>query len=126
MKAWRRIVLPVLALVAAGCGGDPDLSPPPSQADAKQVLTQALDAWKGGGAAEALVAGQPPLRMLEPEWTAGSKLLDYQIADAGAPTGNSFNLRTKLTIQRPMAKGKETLNVVYIVTTGQPLSIVRE
>ena len=109
----------------AGCGSAPP-PPPPSPQEATAVLTSFLDAWKSGAKTEELATRTPPIRGIDPEWALSSKLLEYKIEESGNAFGNSYNVRTKLKVQRPSSKQKQNLHVIYTVSTGDPITIVRE
>jgi hypothetical protein len=123
----------LLAVVCAGwlTGCQPyDPVPPPAPADAQAALKDFLEAWKAGGTSQELTSRTPPVRGMEPEWTANAKLLEYTIDPDGNAFGNSHTLRTKLKLQRPGSRQTQQLHVQYIISTpvteGDPVTIVRE
>lgn len=128
-RSARRRWLPTAAALAclgwAGCSSATP-APPPSPAEARHLLSQFLEAWQEGQTPQTLAQRQPPIQGREPEWTAGAQLIEYAIEEEGAPFGNSFLVRARLTLQHPGARRPETLNVLYAVTAGDPIWIVRE
>lgn len=123
-SAWCAVI-GLLTWGIAGCGSAPP-PPPPTPQEATAVLTSFLDAWKAGGQCEELAARTPPIRGIDPEWAMSAKLLEYTIEDSGNAFGNSYNVRTKLKVQRPGSKQKQNLHVIYTVSTGDPMTVVRE
>jgi hypothetical protein len=122
---WRGLVVVVLVLAEMGCGGA-GASTPPSPGEAQQALRDFLDTWQRGGTSQQLTDRQPAIQGREPEWAAGSRLMEYTIAETGPSLGNSCFLHARLTIQRRAARQTETLNVLYTITSGNPIWIVRE
>ena len=113
--------LPLVAVLAAGCGSgslppaaDPDL--------ARQTLTTALDAWKAGETAESLAARQPPLFFNDLK--ADHALLAYTIADGHEVYGQSVRLSATLTLKLPGGATKER-KVVYLIDTAPALVVVQ-
>ncbi|MEZ6068627.1 MAG: hypothetical protein R3B90_23595 [Planctomycetaceae bacterium] len=118
-------LLATACAVLIGCGQAPP-PPPPSPDFAAKALTDFLETWKADGSAEDLSRRTPPIRGVEPEWDAGTKLIDYEIEESGNTFGNSYSVRTRLKVRRVNARRDQLLQIIYIVSAGDPLTIVRE
>lgn len=109
-------------IVWSGCSQ----SPPPAAdpAAARQHLSSALDAWKGGSQPADLSSKTPPVHVLDRDWTAGSKVTEYSLEE-GRPLGAGIQYPVSLTLQD--ANGKTAKKrVVYVVNTGDVVSIARQ
>jgi len=114
-----------IGLWCLGCG--PIAPPAPLEtADARQVLDEMLAAWKRGATSASLAERQPPVDVREPDWSAGAQLIDFRIAPDATFVGNSCNLPARITIRRSSADRPESFDVKYVVSSGEPVSIVRE
>jgi hypothetical protein len=126
MKALfvRRCLWAFLALVLAlGCGRG---LPSPASADkGEEAIRTALEAWKQGETPEALQRRSPPLWVNEPEWTAGNRLLAYDLADKVEPFGRQLRCTVKLALQDKGGKTYEK-RIGYQIDTNPNLVIVRE
>lgn len=112
-------------LVSAGCGGGTPSAAPLDAPQARDVLQTALEAWKGGGTIESLQSREPPIHVLDVDWSKGSKLVQYRVGGEGTPADGNLVLPVELTIQD--ASGKETkLPVKYLVTTSPSLTVMRD
>ena len=74
MRRGSAIFVTLLVLVS-GCGK-------PELARAEQVVTTALEAWKGGGTPRQLT--DQAIAIADPDWAAGYRLLGYQVRNASA------------------------------------------
>ncbi|HEY8505851.1 MAG TPA: hypothetical protein VIL46_14800 [Gemmataceae bacterium] len=101
----------VLLILAPGCGGKPDLD------RAEQVVRTALDAWKGGGKPEQL-NGQG-IQIAEPDWSAGYRLLDYELKNASAQPQQGPRVVVVLHLQDRAGK-KVSSEVAYEVIFKDP------
>lgn len=99
-----------------GCGGGGAASPTAPSA-AKNLLTQALDAWKAGKPKDSLTRGSPSILMNDSDWERRSKLTDYKLEGDGEPLGASVKWNVPLTLS---VKGK-TLErqAVYAVNVSE-------
>jgi len=77
----RTFAVPFGCLVAllSGCGKSVVPDEPVDPSKAKEVLTAALDAWKGGEAYGALASRSPPVVFAEPLWEGGAKLVGFEL-----------------------------------------------
>ena len=112
--AWK------LAFVVGvcGCGGGPDLN----KADA--AVQTALTAWKSKSTPEALAA-EHAIDILEPDWRAGYRLVDFEMKQASAQPQQGPRVVAKLTLQRPTGK-QITKEVAYEVLFKERTSIGRD
>jgi len=123
-KPLRPALVAVAAgLVILGCGRQT----PPQPADparAREALKAALDAWQKGEPAEALHDRRPPVRVIDPEWRSGRRLVGYRLQD-DQPLGG--DLRCQLLLSLKDANGKAVQKkAVYSVGTSPALTVVRE
>lgn len=89
--------------------------------DARAALESALGAWKKGGKPSALATADPPILVVDSEWTNGRTLEDFRIlGEEPSETDRRFNVAMRLKGQPKEAE------VQYIVLGGQPLSVFRE
>jgi hypothetical protein len=112
----------LLLAVAAGCGQrvPPDADPEV----ARTSLQTALDAWKGGDRPEALHGRSPPIYLNDPQWHAGSRLLDYQI-DPGSEVRRGRGVRFSVVLSLEGKQGKKAQRkVVYQIDTSPSIVIV--
>jgi hypothetical protein len=69
-------VFAVLLVLVSGCGSKVDLN------RAEKVVRTALEAWKGGGNPKQLA--DQGIEIVEPDWKAGYRLLNYELKNASA------------------------------------------
>jgi hypothetical protein len=75
MRRGGAVVIGVLVLLS-GCGPKAEL------ARAEDAVRTALEAWKGGGTPRQLT--DRAIAIADPDWTAGYRLLDFQVKGASA------------------------------------------
>jgi hypothetical protein len=122
----RAFAVPVCCLVAlvSGCGKTVAPDEPVDPAKAKEVLTAALDAWKGGAAYGALESRSPPVVFAEPLWEGGATLNSYELGTVEL-TGRQGRCTVKLSLTTKDGKPMER-RVGYLIDTAPRAVIVRE
>lgn len=115
-----------LALALAALIGCADPLPPPAEPDgARQALTTALDTWQSGEPPDALASREPPLRILDRDWSGGSTLIGYKLKGDGHPLGPNVQQTVTLNLKTPRGKAlKKTVN--YVIGSGDPPVIARQ
>jgi hypothetical protein len=83
-----------------------------------------LETWKRGGTVEELKSGSPPVTARDPDWSAGSKLTNYEIAEGDARAGVDLVLTVKLALVRPDGNTQEK-KVNYTVGIGSSTVVFR-
>lgn len=118
MLGW--LTLSVSAL--PGCGASPRYAPP--EGAARAALEAALSAWKGG--AKAGLVKNPPaplarVQAVDSDWSAGRKLVAYEIV--GQTDGGEGPVRfdVKLTLRNQKPK-----SVAYFVVGRDPVWVFRD
>ena len=106
-------------LALAGCGG-PTPVPETDAAKGREALKTVLDKWKNGGAVDEL----KPTVVREPDWQAGCKLKNFEIAADDRRTGADLLVSVKLQLTRPDGQPVEK-KVNYAVGVGPPTVVVR-
>lgn len=123
MRRHSRLLLLVCLLLTTGCRrGSPPV--PVDPATARAALDEALSSWKKGEGFEPLARRTPPLRVLDREWRAGERLLDYQLTD-DETVGAELRCRVRLSLQGHDGSPIEK-EAVYSIGTGPALTISRE
>lgn len=124
--AQRRLglVAVFVSMALAGCGGAKKVVPL-EPAKARDALKTALDEWKAGKAAESLQQLSPPVHIADGDWVNGAKLQDYAILSEGEAAHNKLNVPVRLTLQ-PSSGAKTEKTVIYFVSTGPSIAIVRD
>jgi hypothetical protein len=117
------ILITGLLVCASGCGGT---SPPqPADADqARDALRATLDTWQKGETPPALQQRKPAIRAVDYEWTAGHRLLRYEMGNA-EPIGGSLRYHVWLTIQEQHGRSVRK-QAVYSIDTSPVLTVHRE
>jgi hypothetical protein len=112
-----------VALFQAGCGENLPSNSDPAQARA--LVTQALDSWKSGREPASLVSSSPPLRVNDREWGDGYLLERYELKGESQRLG--LNIQQAVALQLRSKKGKAVKKTVnYIVSTGSQPMLWRE
>jgi hypothetical protein len=112
-----------LTLVAQlGCGRPDPAARMSDSAKAREVLVQALDGWKKGETLQAFQGANPAITVVERQWQAGAKLLDYEIAGDGQPVG--FDIQFTVTLKTQEGK-RSSEKATYIVSTNPKLVVIR-
>jgi hypothetical protein len=114
----------VLAVV--GCGDSGTVTPADPDR-ARDVLTKVLDSWKSGAAHVAPSQGNPPIRVADEDWIAGTKLVDFQLGARGDSLQMGEAVQLPVTLTTADARGKTAKRVIhYRVTTEPRASVIRE
>ena len=104
---------------SAGCGFGQ--TPAVNESIAHDSLITFLDAWSGGETPDDL---QPNIIGKDPAWTAGEKLVSYEIVDEKT-TGTSLHISAKLTLENSNGE-KKTPMATYIVGTSPVVTVFRD
>src|SRR5438045_8272363 len=94
------------ALVTAavvGCSSGPVHAPVQAE-KARETLRTALESWKKGDRADALQAAAPPIYVIDADWPAGAKLLEYRLTGDGDEKDAHLFCPVTLTVQEPGRK----------------------
>lgn len=122
----RRLIAIATAVLPLLVGCSKDITVPPPDGDrARSALEDALRAWQSGESYESLTTRDPPIYVADSDWSAGAKLLNFEIEPSSDALGGDLRCKVKLTLQAtapaPMAKV-----AVYSVATNPKLTVVRE
>jgi hypothetical protein len=123
LRIPRFAVVGALLFACSACSST--LPPPSTPAEARPLLERALDAWKDGDKPDALQSGTPPIRILEPDWSAGWSLVDYKLLGNGNPLGLRMQYIVELDLKDPRGKARKK-TMTYLVSTGSMPMISRE
>ncbi|MBI1325066.1 hypothetical protein GC170_18025 [bacterium] len=121
-KASHWLIAAVFLTLASGCAcGGSRVSDP---AQAEEILSTALEAWKSGTSSEDLASGNPAIVVYDPDWKAGTSLVTFEPQPARL-AGNNVTLPVRLTLKT--GKGRKVQRTaVYAITTNPVNMIVRE
>ena len=114
----------VIALVGAGCGGEPKPLPPATTPEASRAaLIAAFDAWKQGATYDQLSTQSPPVYLQDDDFTRGRRLIAYEIEGEPKMIGIGMSYVVVLTF----ADGpKPNRRLAYRVVTDPHTSVSRE
>lgn len=110
-------------VLLAGCGG---AYPPADPSRGEEAVKTAFEGWKKGETPEALRQGSPAIYLNEPEFTAGNKLLSFEIVEPLTPTGRQLRCTMKLSLQGAKSGAKYEKSIGYQVDTDPAFVIARE
>ncbi len=85
------LVPTILILLLPGCGKKADLG------RAEQAVRASLEVWKGGGKPNQL--GEKAIDIVEPDWLAGYKLVDFQVKNASTQPQQGPRVVVVLSLQ---------------------------
>jgi hypothetical protein len=109
-------------LLAAGCSG-PAPPPTPDKGEALAALRTALEAWQRGDKPDAHKNRQPPIQVIDPSWSQGTKLARFEIeADQAGPSGFDLGCPVKLWL----GDKKDPLRVKYTIATTPAVVVARD
>jgi hypothetical protein len=113
-----RIICAAL-LLCAGCGV--------SRAkldEARSSVQEGLEAWKKGGKPADLMALARPIEFHEGLWSAGAKLLSYEMGQAAYHDREKvIRCEARLTVREPSGRQK-TESVIYDVKLESPVKVI--
>ncbi|WZO99269.1 hypothetical protein EP7_000868 [Isosphaeraceae bacterium EP7] len=114
----------LMAALAAGCSGDAGSAAGKyDSARAREVLTVALDAWKGGTARD-LTRLRPPIRFVDDDHKAGFRLERHQLAEPDQPIQPYASVPVDLTL-RDASGASIRRRVSYQIGLEPGLSVLR-
>jgi hypothetical protein len=122
--AW---LVALATMLLPGCSGSSQahaVDPPL----ARESLKTALEQWKKGESSRSLQSSATPMTVQDFDWTAGAKLVDYQIVDEGRAEDANLRVRVKLTLKQPgKDQGKSAEKEVwYLVGTSPSVTVFRD
>ena len=112
-------VMLTVATVSLACNGDAGGNP--TAEDARKSLVTALETWRGGGKPAELASVDPPIHVIDSEWTNGQKLTGFEIVRE-----ESAELDKRFTVKLVRTPPGKTEEVVYIVLGSGTHSVFRE
>lgn len=114
---WNTACFALIVVFASGCGRGPDLD------GAKTAVKTALDQWKESGTPKQLV--EQAIEIVDPDWSAGYRLLDYELKSVTAQPQQGPRVVAKLQLQDRAGK-KLNKEVAYEVLLGDKVKIGRD
>lgn len=122
MTTWpcRLLMLALVCVMSVGCGGP--RGQPVNPTTAKDVLKTFLQAWQGGKKSEDL---KPGIIGADREWSAGKKLVAFEIQSDEVNQGTRLSMSVNLTLKDD--KGAESKSTVkYAVSTAPVVTVLRD
>jgi len=113
-----------LLVLATGCSSGP-VHAPVDAAKARETLRAALDSWRKGDPIDALQRGSPPIYVIDVEWQAGAKLVEYQLAGSGDEKDAHLFCPVQLTVRSPDGRTNKR-DVTYVISTAPNLTVSRK
>jgi hypothetical protein len=92
---------------------------------ARETLRATLESWKKGEKSDALQGASPPIYVIDAEWQAGAKLMDYQVLGDGEEKDAHLFCPVQLTLRDPGGKVVKR-DVTFIVSTAPNLTVSRK
>jgi hypothetical protein len=93
---------------------------------AQAAVERALDAWTRGQSLAEFTASEPSMRLDEPDWKTGHRLLSFLTSDAKTVGEQPGLVQCRVALSLQDAKGHKTdKNVAYKVQLGEPLKVTR-
>ena len=117
------VVCGTVALALGGCGA-PSAPRPSDAALGRELLQNALDAWKKGDTMDSYRRATPGVTVVDPQWAAGTALLSFELAAESTPDGYDVQFKVKL-VQKDTAGKSSSQKAVYNVSTTPGRAIVR-
>lgn len=112
-------------IVLAGCQSGPYESAPVDAGKARATLTKALDSWKAGESVDSLQAASPAIVVQDFDWSAGKKLVGYEVLGPGKAVDANLLAQVRVTLEDHQGKTTEK-TVHYVVGTAPVLTVFRD
>lgn len=122
MTTWscRPLILALVCVVSFGCGGP--RGQPVDSSKAQDVFKTFLKAWQDGKKADDL---KPEITGVDRDWSAGKKLVSFEIKPNEANQGTTLRFSAQLTLKDD--KGTESKSTaIYNVTTAPAVTVIRD
>lgn len=121
------LAAPVLTalLAISGCGGG--YAPAAHRVDAEQArrtLESVLTSWQLGDTPQSWREHDPQVVIQDMDWSAGRRLEEFELLDAGEAIDANLHCRVRLTLVDPQ-QGEIEQTVTYLVTTSPNLTVFR-
>lgn len=116
----RLLALVLLGVMPIGCGSPRGQAVNPTTA--KEVGKTFLQAWKDGKKAEDL---KPGIIGVDREWSAGKKLVAFEILPDESNQGTRLVMSVKLTL-RDDKGGESNTTAKYAVSTAPVVTVLRD
>ncbi len=107
-----------ILLVVPSCGG-PSMNPTVDRA--KVALEASLNAWRDGKKPGNIEGTDPPVQVVDNDWTNGRKLAAFEILRE-QPSESDKRFVVKLTFAAPSAETE----AIYVVLGASPIAVFRE
>ena len=85
----------------------------------------ALESWKKGEPSTALEKASPPIYVIDPDWQAGAKLIDYEILGPGEEKDAQLFATVRLVLRGPDGKDARR-EVTFMVATAPNVTVARK
>lgn len=118
-----RLAALVAASAAVACGGCGRPSPAEPEG-ARVVLERTLDAWRDGQDPAELAGPAAGVRVGEPRWEGGYRLVGYSVGDESRPAGFDVQFTVALSMRDPRGEPLDE-TVRYIVSTRPARTVIR-
>jgi hypothetical protein len=115
--------LALSALLLPGCRKDPAVK---LRAKAEAAVEKALDAWARGESPEKFAQSGQLIRVTEPDWQAGVRLVSSLISETTQSQDKPEHVRCRVALSLQDRKGKKAeKEVEYDVEVGDTIVIAR-
>ncbi|MBL8819211.1 MAG: hypothetical protein JNL58_24485 [Planctomyces sp.] len=109
--------------IIAGCGEQ--RAAPVDVAIAKASLTDVMEHWKGGGSIEDLREREPEIVAQEALWSAGRRLLTYEVKGEGRVEDANWFCEVELTLEAEDGGEPVKKTMTYVIGTDPVLTVFR-
>jgi hypothetical protein len=113
-----------LLVQLAGCGVGQEIADPVDPELAQRTLRDVLDAWAAGTRPEELRQKTPEVVVQDFDWSAGSRLVSFEVKAPGSPQDANLFCDVKLVLEDASRRKVERL-VTYCVGTDPVLTVFR-
>lgn len=124
MFRWVGVASLLMIVPLVGCGFRPKVADPVDPDVAQRTLREALDAWVSGAKPDELRQKTPQIVVQDFDWSAGNRLVSYEVKGVGSPQDANLFCEVKLVLEDSSRKRSERL-VTYCVGTDPVLTVFR-
>lgn len=124
MLSWIGVASLLAVVSFAGCGRSQNVADPVDPDVAQRTLRETLDAWVSGAKPDELRRKTPEVVVQDFDWSAGNRLVSYEVKGVGSPQDANLFCEVKLVLEDSSRKRSERL-VTYCVGTDPVLTVFR-